>query len=179
MVGLIERSRPDYKGKFVVESVANRNAQTLVALIQKYVREGSCLHSDMWKGYVTWHIADIGIWHRVVNHTLHFKDPVTGVHTNTIEGMWQSLKHRVPRQAMSLDRVNPYLWEFMWRRRYDSIRWARLVHCWKNIRYNDVHELDVQQPQPAVADQAVDDDADHAVDDAVNNDYDWDFEPEF
>ena len=28
----------------------------------------------------------------IVNHPLHYKDPVTGVHTNGIEGTWNGIK---------------------------------------------------------------------------------------
>jgi len=122
VVGLIERSRPGYKGKFVVEKVANRGADTLEMLILKYVRPGSCLYSDKWKGYRTYTLFEQQqLLHRTVNHTYNFKDPVTGVHTNTIEGMWGHMKSAIPRQSRTEDKIEQHLWEFMWRRTHANL----------------------------------------------------------
>ena len=122
-------------GKCVVVSVADRSAPTLEAIIQQYVKPGSCLYSDMWKGYRTWALNDLGILHRTVNHTLFFKDPLTGIHTNTIEGLWSAVKHRMPTQARTVNRVDGHLWDFMWRRKYGS-SWRRWTWCLKVFRYD-------------------------------------------
>lgn len=149
VVGLIERSRDGYKGKFVVERVDDRSAPTLEALILKYVRPGSCLYSDKWKGYRTITLADMDILHRTVNHTYNFKDPITGVHTNTIEGMWGHMKKVIPRQSRTNKGIEAYLWEFMWRRQHKGNLWNRLMHCLKVTRYDVDHEA--VPPVPAVA----------------------------
>ena len=54
--------------------------------------------------------------HLAVNHSENFVDPLTGAHTNTIEGKWRSLKHNIPRQGFRSDEVlQVYLAEQMWR----------------------------------------------------------------
>ena len=37
-------------------------------------------------------LPDLGYTHSCVNHTLYFKDPVTGVHTNRQEGLWKHIR---------------------------------------------------------------------------------------
>ena len=61
---------------FLVE-VKHRDTATLLPLIQHHIRPGSTIHSDEWKAYsrIT---ATTGM---TVNHSLHFADLATGVHT--------------------------------------------------------------------------------------------------
>lgn len=40
-----------------------------------------------------------GFAHSTVNHEKNFKDPVTGTHTNTIEGRWFCVKRSLPRSG--------------------------------------------------------------------------------
>jgi len=67
VVGLIERKRGLVVGKFVAQVVPDRSAPTLEAIIAHYVRPGTALYSDMWKGYRTWYLNTLGILHRTVN----------------------------------------------------------------------------------------------------------------
>ena len=64
-------------------SVQDRCADTLRAIIQDHVLPGTIVRTDLWRGYRALH--DFGMEHQTVNHTDHFVDPITGVHTNTIE----------------------------------------------------------------------------------------------
>ena len=41
--------------------------------------------TDGWKGYVD--LRMLFSEHEVVTHSLHYKDPITNSHTNTIEGL--------------------------------------------------------------------------------------------
>ncbi|KAG2196834.1 hypothetical protein INT46_001751 [Mucor plumbeus] len=52
--------------------IEERNIDNIDLILKRYVK----------KGYK----------HMTVNHSKNFKDPVTGVHTNTIEGRWNGLK---------------------------------------------------------------------------------------
>lgn len=72
--------------------VKARNAATLLPIIQKYCIPGSVIYSDLWRAYSA--ISTMGFTHETVNHSLHFRDPITGVHTNGIESIWRAAKHR-------------------------------------------------------------------------------------
>ena len=151
--GAIERLFNEKTGKYeagecVLVVVENRNAETLSALIRKFIRPGSLIISDMWKAY-----DKIGEWetcgvpalsdsqyeeyfgpyeenidrdeqnplrkkmymHEMVNHSKTFKDPVTGAHTNTIEGHWRVSKDKVPKRVYADSCVlKEYLFEQQW-----------------------------------------------------------------
>ena len=65
-------------------------------------------------------LDQIGYDHGTVNHTLHFVDPVTGVHTNGVEGMWQKSKSKFKSMygATNRDMIPDYLAELMWSQRF-------------------------------------------------------------
>ena len=55
--------------------------------------------------------------HKTVNHDLHFVDPTTLAHTNSIESVWNSAKiHLKAMRGVSRRYLNSYLDEFLWRR---------------------------------------------------------------
>ena len=57
--------------------------------------------------------------HRMVNHSLHFVDPATGVHTKTVESYWNRVKTKLKRmKGFDGDQLHRYLDEFMSRERY-------------------------------------------------------------
>ena len=55
---------------------------------------GFCLvmtiYTDGWREYQQ--LPDLGYTHSWVNHTLYFKDPVTGVHANRQEDLWKHIR---------------------------------------------------------------------------------------
>jgi transposase-like protein len=63
--------------------VENRNNDTLKALILKYVRPGSIVVTDGWKGYSEFKRNDL-FSHSMVNHSVEYVNS-EGYHTNTIE----------------------------------------------------------------------------------------------
>lgn len=77
--------------KFVF--VNNRERETLIPQFRQYVAEATTVHSDMWRAY--WVLGDYNYIHRMVNHADNLVDRVTGVHTNTIEGIWKWAKRAV------------------------------------------------------------------------------------
>ncbi len=87
VVGLVERIE---KRLIVLSKVKNRKKKTLINLIKKHVLPGSIIYTNCWKGYIG--LEAHGYVHKTVNHSLHFKYPVTGIHTNTIEGNWTAMK---------------------------------------------------------------------------------------
>ena len=98
-------------------TVPRRDAATLLAVLQQYVRPGTTVVSDLWAAYNT--IGNLGYQHLTVNHSVNFVDPVTGAHTNEVENMWMRAKRRNKKEcgtARSL--LDSYLLEFMWRLKF-------------------------------------------------------------
>lgn len=72
-----------------MEIISNRDAATLYPIIQAHIRPGTVIWSDKWSVYNRLAVTIPGVTgHQTVNHSLHFKNPATGVHTNTIESYW-------------------------------------------------------------------------------------------
>ena len=61
------------------------------------------------------HLELDDIEHFVVNHKRHYVDPITGAHTQLIEGTWKQCKDTLP-NGMDPKDLNSYLGVFMWRR---------------------------------------------------------------
>ena len=83
VLGGVERT-PD-RNLFLLE-VPVRNRQTITAALQTYIRPGSTIVTDFWRGYSTADIEQMGCSHQTVNHRNFYRDPITGACTNTIEG---------------------------------------------------------------------------------------------
>ena len=59
--------------------------------------------------------------HQTVNHSQNFVNPVTGAHTNSVEGYWSCVKRQMRRQGVmnTSDNLFPsYLLESLWRKRF-------------------------------------------------------------
>ena len=93
-----------------------RGEAELVPIIRQYVRPGTLIVTDMWQGYTN--LTDYGYLHEEVNHSRNFVDPVTGAHTNTIEGTWTHAKNFCLRTGgrRSTESLSRNLTEFMWRK---------------------------------------------------------------
>ena len=73
-------------------TVPDRNAATLLPIIQGYIRPGTTIMPDLWAAYGG--IQAMGYAHLTVNHTYEFVNPVTGAHTQNVENSWENAKLR-------------------------------------------------------------------------------------
>ena len=107
---------------FLLECENNhRDHHTLIPIIKRHVRPGTLIITDGWKAYLP--LSNHGFLHEV-NHSRNFVDPITGAHTNTIEGCWFHVKKHLQRGVGWL-RSDPdalalalNLAEFMWKKRH-------------------------------------------------------------
>ncbi|GFV16652.1 mitotic-spindle organizing protein 2A [Trichonephila clavipes] len=96
--------------------VPNRTKEELLSVIKEWVVPGSVIISDCWKAYDC--LSHEGYQHLRVNHSLTFKDPETGAHTNSIQGTWSAIKRSLWNHAAHVEgQFDHYLAEYMWRRR--------------------------------------------------------------
>ncbi|KCZ81133.1 hypothetical protein H312_01425, partial [Anncaliia algerae PRA339] len=79
--------------------IEKRNSDILINILRNNVLKDSIIYSDSWKAYN--------------NLYKYFKDPLTGVCTNTIEGNWSSLKLTIPKKHRSKDYISLYLVKYM------------------------------------------------------------------
>jgi transposase-like protein len=86
VVGLLERE----SGATVMIPVEKRDAATLISIIKRWVAPETTILTDCWRGYNS--LSSEGYIHQTVNHSLFFKDPITGVNTNRIESSWRASK---------------------------------------------------------------------------------------
>jgi hypothetical protein len=63
-----------------------------------------------------------GFIHATVNHSLHFKDPITEVHTNSIESSWRHAKVSLPPYKTSKQFFGGYLAKFMFLKRCRALK---------------------------------------------------------
>ncbi|CAF1031433.1 unnamed protein product [Brachionus calyciflorus] len=81
-------------------------------MIKKYIKPQTTIISDCWSSYQYLQKAEFE--HLTINHTIEFKNPETGAHTNIIEGTWFHLKRSLPRHGV----LAGYFAEFIWRKKF-------------------------------------------------------------
>ena len=103
-----------------VFSVAKRDADTLLPIIQKHVNVGTEIHSDEWPAYNK--LASLGYVHRTVNHSENFINPQNGANTQRIEAMWGHLKTQFMRNHKKTNTAlfESHLAEMWWRSKYGN-----------------------------------------------------------
>lgn len=123
-------------GAFFAVVVPDRTAATLLPLITQFVLPGTKIISDGWSAYgQIQNIQEQNYDHVAVNHSLHYVDPVTGLHTNTMEGMWNGMKKKIPRQGFKNDKMlQEYLGEQMWRRANKGPLWEAAMEALKKYK---------------------------------------------
>ena len=93
--------------------VQSRDRATLHSIIQQHTLPNTVVHTDEWAAYGRMTSLPNITSHAVVNHSLHFVDPVTGIHTNNVESY---VLESSEEEAETHDRhqLPSYLDEFMW-----------------------------------------------------------------
>ena len=99
-------------------SVKRRNKRTLWPLIFKHIAPGTKIISDCWVVYRG--LNEHGYQHETVNHSVNFKDPVTGAHSNTVEGSWFHLKRSLPQAGTRKTMFPNHFATFIWRKKFGS-----------------------------------------------------------
>ena len=121
ILGMIERST----GRVVLRLLDSRCANDILPVITEHVLPHTTIYTDCWAAYNNLpNIPNMHYTHQTVNHTENFVDPVTGVHTQTIEGFWGNAKDLIKKMhGVKEARLVPYVEEivFRWNHRNDSI----------------------------------------------------------
>jgi hypothetical protein len=120
--------------RLFVTRVPDRSSATISQVIDRFVKPGSRILTDGWKGY-SYLGSHPSYSHATVNHSLFFKDPVTNIHTNTIEGTWAALKAKIPKRNRSGDNVDEHLLTFIWRRQNSSRLWDGFLDALRSTSY--------------------------------------------
>ena len=79
----------DTHNVFIVP-VLNRNIETILLIIQKYVAHDSIIHIDKWRAYDV--LQNENYTHLTINYSENFVDPITNVHTQNIERLWREMR---------------------------------------------------------------------------------------
>ena len=116
----------DNDGKIRLEVVAERSQVRLTKFIETYVRPGTWLHADRWKGYANGAsgtkdiLGAMGYRGLSVNHDQAFKEWVPKHRkfacTNTIEGNWNVVIAKTPKRQYGYKEITPYLRQVEWDR---------------------------------------------------------------
>ncbi|KAI4293467.1 hypothetical protein PAPHI01_2741, partial [Pancytospora philotis] len=122
VLGAVEKCK---RRQIIMIPIENRTKETLLGLLSKHVHPESRMRSDMWKGYIG--AAELFAAHETVNHSLHFKDPVAVVHTNTIEGNWAAVKAQMPVRSRTRSLAWLYLLRFMLKKEYPKTYTNELI----------------------------------------------------
>ncbi len=136
--GMVDTSKTPALG--VLQIVPNRRRVTLLPIIQAHTAPGTIIHSDDYSTYrgAVGALPNVA-QHSMVNHSLHFVDPTTGVHTQHVESYWNQVKIKFKRmRGVQEHQLPSYLDEFMWRERYGLTQ----QNVWDNI----MRDIAIQYP---------------------------------
>ncbi|KAG0437875.1 hypothetical protein DMUE_3431 [Dictyocoela muelleri] len=102
-------------------TVDKRDSETLIKIILEHVLPRSIVITDEWKVYKLFK-NNPNFQHHWVNHSISFIN-IEGHHTNHIEGTWNGIKSKIKAQSRIKGKMQGYLFEYIWRRRYQKDLW--------------------------------------------------------
>lgn len=103
-----------------LQVVARRDAATSLPIIQTHVRPGTIIWSDQWRAYSGVASLPNVALDSTVNHSLEFKNPVTGVHTKNVELLEVSQGKLKKMKGCKHKFIPSYLDELLWKDWYGS-----------------------------------------------------------
>ena len=151
-------------GRSVMVVVDRRDIDTLKPLILRFILPGTYIISDQYSSYIgvsnypssspvmtdAEYRSYFGYLiddrpnpfghhlykHDMVNHSQTYKDPVTGAHTNTIEGHWHVAKDNIPKRVYGDKKIlQEYLFEQAWESRRKEVgRFYGMLDSLRHVR---------------------------------------------
>ena len=96
-----------------------RNKETLIPIIKKYIKPGSIIYSDKWGAYST--LSSHGYTHYQINHSANFVDPQDcSIHTQNIESLWRCFKKHSKRPGMQTAYMEQYVLCFLFLQNFEQ-----------------------------------------------------------
>ncbi|KAH7822020.1 putative Uncharacterized transposase-like protein [Monocercomonoides exilis] len=145
--GGVERLEGGGAGPRFVKVVPNRKRETLFPIILETIRSGTSIMSDEWKAYST--LDQYNYTHKTVCHKRNFEDPVTGACTNTIEGLWGTLRKSFPQYGVRKSLIADHLAMFLVK--------TSLKYKFQDISPTIVKYKAVEKPAEVLAEEEVED----------------------
>ena len=106
--------------------VDSRDANTLFDVVFNHVIPGSIIITDCWRAYLPI-CQSLNFQHMTVNHSICFKDQITGACTNTIEGIWNGVKLNIKPRNCRGHFLERCLYEYLWRRHHANNLWNSFI----------------------------------------------------
>lgn len=131
VLGGVERT--EERRVFMVR-VPDRSADTLIPILAAHIRPGYIVYSDMWRAYSCL-TEKTGLRHGTVNHSRNFKDPVTGIHTNSIEATWSAFKRNIRPRSRTPEGIDDEIEIFIWRRKHATNLWFAFLEALSSTRF--------------------------------------------
>ena len=95
---------------------------TLLPILQRHLTSVTIVHSDQWAAYN--HVQQLPsvTTHSTVNHSLHFIDPGTRIHTQNVESYWNRVKGKFKHmKGVHEEMISLYVDEFTCREDMDLL----------------------------------------------------------
>ncbi len=121
IIGGVERTT---ERKIFLAAIEKRNRKNINSIIEKNIIQGSIIYTDCWRGYSDLQKKFV---HNTVNHSIGFKNHLTGVHTNTIEGTWFAIKSFIKKNNFSGRYLEYYLNLFVYFRNEGNNAYRALI----------------------------------------------------